>query len=682
MNLEAMTTFTLRAAQRHWKLGLLLFFLYLGALWFSSILVPSLASLFPASAIALAVLFFTGARLWPVVYIASLVSNLLLGSPLVYLLVMPAAQALQAGLGAYLLRRFRVDPLFRKTRDILITLGTLVAVSAVVPTFGMAARSLNLLVTGMPYGTTPWLYWYTGTLFCFVLLVPLILRWAAKPRFSRALPETLETLAVFAILIGLSHTYFVLGVASLGPLPLVYVLLVPLFWIALRLRPRFITLALLVVSVFALSTLYAEPSTAASFSDRLFQIEAFLIMLAGIFFIIASLEENRRVATKLIRSQMVTLENAVSRVSGESRAKNDFIAILAHELRNPLAPVVSGIELMRATRPDNHEDQETLAMMEERMQTVRHLLDDLLDISRIAEGKLSLKKEPVVLQDVIKRAIFTTETQIKDRHQLLSFKAPKEDVYVLGDVVRLEQIFTNLITNASKYSDPGDPIALILREDGGMAEVLVRDSGIGIPADAIKSIFLPFQQIEQGSRTRKGLGIGLALVHNFVTAHEGTIRVASEGPGHGSVFTVRLPISEEAQALSAPSPETAYKARRRGKGPMILVVDDNDEAAWGIGKLLMLRGAQVSYAYDAGQAIEKTVKEQPDIVILDLGLPDRDGYSVAQSLRAQGYEGRLIALTGFSTEDARSKGLGAGFDAFLVKPAGLAELMEAIPQLA
>lgn len=669
-----------RSIERHWKIGILLFFLYLSALWVSSVFVPNIAILFPASAIAVAVLFFAGARIWPVVYLASLTSNLVLGSPLIYLLIMPFAQALQAGFGATILRRAGVDPLFRRTRDILITLAAAMISSVVVPTLGIATRALNATITGEPYGSLPWLYWYTGTIFCFVLIVPFVLRWFAKPRFARALPETLETLAVFSVLLGVCYAIFIADITTIGPFPLVYTLFIPLFWIALRLRPRFTTLALILVSLTALSSLYITPDP-EPLNDRIFQVEAFMIVLSGIFLIITSLQEDRRIATRLIRSQMATLENAVSRISSESRAKNDFIAILAHELRNPLAPVVSAIELMKETRPKEHEDQETLSMMEERMQTVRHLLDDLLDISRISEGKLSLKKEPTDLGAILRRAIVSTETYIEDRHQTLSVKAPKEALYVMGDPVRLEQVFTNLITNASKYSDPGDPIDITLRKDGGSVEITVKDTGIGISSELLDTIFIPFQQIEQGSRTRKGLGIGLALVHNFVTAHEGSISVLSEGAGLGSRFIVRLPLVEHATATIERT-ESGTSAAARGSGPSVLVVDDNDAAAWGIDKLLSLRGAIVSYAYDAGQAIEKALEEKPDIVLLDLGLPDRDGYSAAEALRTQGYNGRLIALTGFSTEDVKVRGKAAGFDRFLVKPAGLAELMEAIPEIA
>ncbi|HEY0947929.1 MAG TPA: ATP-binding protein [Candidatus Paceibacterota bacterium] len=680
MTKTSMISFLLRAVRRHWKIGLLLFFLYLGALWVSSMFLPNIAILFPASAIAVSVLFFAGARIWPVVYIASLISNFVLGSPLVYLLIMPFAQALQAGFGATILRRAGVDPLFRRTRDILITLAAAMISSVVVPTFGVFTRWLNTFVTGEPFGSLSWLYWYTGTVFCFVVIVPFILRWFAKPRFARSLPETLETLIVFGGLLSVCYAIFIADITAIGPFPLVYTLFIPLFWIALRLRPRFTTLALILVALAALSSLYITPDP-QPLNDRIFQVETFMIVLSGIFLIISSLQEDRRIATRLIRSQMATLENAVSRISSESRAKNDFIAILAHELRNPLAPVVSAIELMKETRAKDHEDQETLIMMEERMQTVRHLLDDLLDISRISEGKLSLKKEPTELNAILRRAIVSTETYIEDRHQTVSIRAPKEALYVMGDPVRLEQVFTNLITNASKYSDPGDPIDITLRKDGDSAEITVKDTGIGIPPEMLDTIFLPFQQIEQGSRTRKGLGIGLALVHNFVTAHEGSISVLSDGAGLGSRFVVRLPLTEHA-AGTADRTETSIKAAARDSGPSVLVVDDNDAAAWGIGKLLSLRGARVAYAYDAGQAIEQALNERPDIALLDLGLPDRDGYSVAETLRAQGYTGRLIALTGFSTDDVKARGKAAGFDGFLVKPAGLAELMEAIPEIA
>ena len=262
-------------------------------------------------------------------------------------------------------------------------------------------------------------------------------------------------------------------------------------------------------------------------------------------------------------------------------------------------------------------------------------------------------------------------------------KESSSPLLVEGDPVRLEQVFSNLLTNASKYSDPGDQITLSIAKQGDYAEIAVSDQGIGIHEHELEHIFTPFHQAGSKSRTQKGLGIGLALVQNFVEVHGGSVTAASEGPGLGSRFTVLLPLANDEAAEEIRSRERRAPSRTKGaKGTRVLIVDDNDAAAWSLGRLLELRNATVAYAYDGRQAIEKALTEPYDTVILDVGLPDQDGYSVAKVLRVRGYEGRLIALTGFSNEDARERGKEAGFDHYLVKPAGLSDLKRVMPELA
>lgn len=672
------------SAHQWWAAGALILS-YLLAMQLSELLVPNLAVLFPASAIALAVLFLAGIELWPAVFIAAFIGNMLLGSSLPFLLIMPVAQTLQAVIGAFLLRNAKVDPLFRRSRDIFFLLGTVVLVSAIVPTFGSFANAVYETVNATVRAATPWSMWYIATVFSLLILVPFILRWFAKPRFSRTLPELAETLTIFGLLIGIDVALFLYDITIVGGIPLVYFLLVPLFWIALRLRPRFVTLAMLLTSGFAIASLYvgAPIEDPAAFNAQLFQLQTFLIALASMFYIIVSLEEDRRLHTNLMRSQVATLENAVSRISSESKAKNDFITVLAHELRNPLAPVVSAIDLLKLKHTEDPEDAETLTMMEDRMQTVRRLLDDLLDIARISEGKVALKKEPTDLEAVLRRAIISSDHHLSERHQSLSFKSPKHSVTIEGDPVRLEQIFSNLLTNASKYSDPGDTIALAVKAEGTTVEVSVCDSGVGIEADALEDIFTPFHQIELGARSRKGLGIGLSLVRSFSEMHGGTVTASSKGKGQGSVFTVTLPRMEPHQSpTTRKEPKQQLVSASVSNGLRVLVVDDNDAAAWGIGKLLELRGCSVSYAYDGRQAIEEAENVKPDVILLDLGLPDQDGYSVGKTIRARGYRGRLVALTGFSTEESKERGKEVGFEHYLVKPAGFSELKRAIPEIA
>ncbi|HEX7651442.1 MAG TPA: ATP-binding protein [Candidatus Paceibacterota bacterium] len=660
---------------REWRIAAMLLFGYLAVYMLSALYVPATAQLFPASAVALGALFFGGMRLWPIVFVASLAAALITGAPAPLIAILPVGETLQAVIGAYLLRLAGIDPLFRRYRDTFYFIAVVAAVALIMP----ALRALGGALSGMPYGLHAWGRQYTSALCCLLIITPFILRWFAKARFSRTPFEWLETAGVFVLLLLLDYEIFINGMTRAFGLPLYYLLLVPLFWIALRLRPRFVTLALLATSVCAIWGAIADTG-AGALGARLFETEASLIVLATAFFIIVSLEEDRRLNTNLMRSQMSTLENALARISSESKAKNDFIAILAHELRNPLAPVVSAIELLKLKGARDAEDAEALEMMEGRMATVRRLLDDLLDISRISEGKLSFKKETLDLEAAVRRAILSTSHHLKERHQSLEFRTPATPLHIEGDPVRVEQIFSNLITNASKYSDSGETVFVSMREDGDMAQVEVADEGVGISPEDLEAIFTPFHQVGQNERTKKGLGIGLALVRNFVEMQGGSVAAASAGSGRGSRFVVRLPVVDAIAPAKKHSPLARAFTPRSG-GLSVLIVDDNDAAAAGIGRLLELQGCRVAYAYDGAQGIDAALTLAPDVVILDIGLPDQDGYAAARTMRARGFRGRLIALTGYSTEEARARGKDAGFEQYLVKPAGLAELRRVLPEI-
>ncbi len=659
-----------------WRIAAATFFGYLLVYALSATYIPSNVPFFAASGVALAGLFFGGSRLSPVVFVAALSAGLLYQATLPFAILSALTETFQSVAGGTLFRRAEVDALFRRYRDTFYLISTTIVISAIRPTIDL------VLAYSPDHLPQPgWAQVYVAMLMSLLITTPFLMRWSAKMRFKRRPREVAEILFIFATLIAIDIALLVLEVPRLFDIPLSYFLLVPFFWIALRLRPRFVSLALIITAGFFIGSavMSVDPNTLVTV---LYRREAALIMLAISFFIVVSLEEDRRVHTNRMKSQLATLENAVSRVISESRAKNDFIAVLAHELRNPLAPVVSNIELLKLKGPRDEEEQHLLSVMGECMNVVRRLLDDLLDISRVTEGKVTLEFEAVNLADILLRAQISTAHLITERHQSLVMKLPKESLMIAGDPVRLEQIFSNLLTNASKYSHTGGLITANVSTKDSMAEVEIIDVGIGISADDLESIFTPFHQIEVIGSSSKGLGIGLALVNNFVGLHGGTVRAESAGIGHGSRFLVGLPLLPKTHMLRVKKTETQKAtAPHTPERLSILVVDDNEAAAAGIGRLLELSGCSVSYAHTGTSAIEHTLAIQPMIVILDIGLPDQDGYNVARTLRTQGFTGRLIALTGFSTDEARDKGTTAGFDDYLVKPAGLADLRQAISEL-
>lgn len=666
-------------SKRQWRSAALIFVAYIAATRLSAAVFSAPGLIFPASGIAMGGLYLEGLALWPVVFAASLVGYVLSGSSPVYMLLLPVAHTLQALCGAWLLKRLGIDPLFRRLKDMLALIGVSLTASLIVPTIGTAARHLNSYVYDLPLSSVTWGSWYAATVYSILIITPFIIRWFAKPRFSRNVLQTLEILIAFGITLGISYFLFFTPHVSIGGVSLVYLLLFPLLWIALRLRPRFTTLAMLLLSCFAFGSIFFGPhaGAAAEFGNRLYQTELFLCILAVIFYILTSLEEDRRMTTNLMRSQVSTLQNALERVANQDQAKSEFIAMLAHELRNPLAPIASSIEFLRLKGTEDKEQAEMLDLMDNRMVSVRRLLDDLLDVSRINENKLTLEKERVAVSTIVERAAGAAQPYFKERDQTLARDLPKAEYIIEVDPVRIEQVVTNLLTNASKFSNPRDEITLTVRESGNMVEIAVSDKGVGIDREMLGRIFEPFLQVELGKRTRQGLGIGLALVRSLTEMHGGSVRARSEGTNRGSQFAILLPMVEKIdKAKTAPAKKPAAQVAT-GSGAKVLIVDDNDTAAWSVGRVLELKGYVLDYAYDGGQALEKAQEFAPKAILLDIGLPDIDGHEVAKKLREQGYEGRLIALSGYSLADEQNKGDSA-FDQFLVKPVGLNDLTRAL----
>ncbi len=488
--------------------------------------------------IALTAVFFFGYRLLPYVFVASMITEYVIGVPKIIIVVLPISIVLQSFIGVFLMRRWSVDPIFRRDRNVL----QLIAIFSIISVIGPSLYAIVCQLFNILYLSAAWVPTYISILFSYIIIAPFLLRWIAKPRFTRTTREGIETISVFTLMILIETLIFIDHFVSIFGIPIEIFLLLPLFAIALRLRPRFVTLAVLLTACFAIGG-FVISSDARVFGFDLFQIEIILIAGSSTLLVITSLEEHRRATANRLHSQVATLENVVARISSESQAKNDFIAILAHELRNPLTPVVSGIEILKLNTSLTKDETETLYMMEDGMLTVRSLLDDLLDVSRISEGKISFEKQSVDIEDVLKSAIFSTEHHRKEHHQDLVFKRMSKPIHVLGDRVRLEQIFSNLLTNASKYSDSGDSVTLNVTAEKSFAEITVTDKGVGIDPSALETIFLPFHQIEMGKRSQQGLGIGLSLVQNFVQLHDGTVRAESDGKGRGSRFIVRLPLA-------------------------------------------------------------------------------------------------------------------------------------------
>ncbi|WP_159397044.1 ATP-binding protein [Sorangium cellulosum] len=353
-----------------------------------------------------------------------------------------------------------------------------------------------------------------------------------------------------------------------------------------------------------------------------------------------------------------------------ARRKDEFLATLAHELRNPLAPLRNGLELLRLGESDPAASERARAMMERQVAHMVRLIDDLLDVSRITRGKLRLRRERVELAGVVQSAIEASRPLIDASRHELTVDVPPGPIHLDADPTRLAQVLSNLLTNAAKYTDPGGRIRLSVERQGGEVVLAVRDTGIGIAAEHLPGLFQMFSQITPAlERSQGGLGIGLSLVRGLVELHGGRVAASSDGPGKGSEFSVRLPVAEErAQAAAAPGEERetpSLPPRCR-----VLVVDDNSDAADSLAMLLRVLGYSVEVAYDGRQGAEIAERFCPDVVLLDIGLPKMNGYEVARYFREQpwGKGMVLVAMTGWGQQEDKQRATEAGFNVHLTKP--------------
>jgi PAS domain S-box-containing protein len=354
-------------------------------------------------------------------------------------------------------------------------------------------------------------------------------------------------------------------------------------------------------------------------------------------------------------------------------AKDEFLATLAHELRNPLAPLKHAAELLRnpAAQPAWCRD-----VIERQVSHLARLIDDLLDVSRIARDKLELRNETVEIAAVIRSAAEASRPMIEGCGQTLLVAPLPESIYVDGDPVRLTQVLTNLLTNAAKFSQGAGAIRLRADRDGDQVVISVADSGIGITPEELARVFDRFYQSERpGARSRGGLGIGLALVRRLVELHGGAVEARSEGLGCGSEFVVKLPITA-APASRSPTSTGTPSERAAGTRKRILIVDDNADGADSLGRLLAFLGHETAMVYDGQAALDRAAAFAPDVVLLDLGMPGVDGFEACRRLRAvdSAHRPRIVAMTGWGREEDRARTAAAGFDGHFVKPVDLAAL--------
>ena len=392
-------------------------------------------------------------------------------------------------------------------------------------------------------------------------------------------------------------------------------------------------------------------------------------------------------ANRVLQTEIAERERLEIALRDADRRKDEFLAILAHELRNPLAPIRNAVQMMGMKPFADPETSWCRDTIDRQIQLLVRLVDDLLDVSRITQGKIKLQKRRIEVGEMVQLGIETCRAQIDGRRQELQVEVPSKPMVVEGDLQRLAQVVGNLLSNASKYTDEAGTIRLSVEairptvdrpSDAGAVEIRVTDTGIGISGEHLATLFQLFAQVDSTlDRAEGGLGVGLALVKNLVELHGGTVAAESDGPGRGSRFIVRLPLASEASEIvrAAPAADRGASEKRR-----LLVVDDNVDSARSMALLLQAFGHEATTANSGQEALDQAESDPPDAVVLDLGMPGLDGYEVARRLRERpwGKDLLLIALTGWGQQEARERSRTAGFDAHLVKPVEIDALLKAL----
>jgi signal transduction histidine kinase/ActR/RegA family two-component response regulator len=393
-------------------------------------------------------------------------------------------------------------------------------------------------------------------------------------------------------------------------------------------------------------------------------------------------EANRRFVD--LTKQVVALEaEIVRRLRAEqelveaNKRKDEFLAILAHELRNPLAPIMNSMQLLKLTDDPASVMDKCHAIIERQVQQLTRLVDDLLDVSRWTRGIVELRRETVSLSDILRDAIATSEPIISSRSHTLVLKLPPHDVQIYGDPARLVQVLSNLLNNAAKYMSAAGKVGVSVDTAADEVSIRITDTGVGIPDSMLERIFELFMRVDSSlERSNEGLGIGLTLTKQIVEAHGGTIKALSAGKNLGSEFVVRLPMY---RTKAMEQPDASTDAITDTKGLRVLVVDDNRDAADSLGAMLAALGNEVRVRYSGVEALASVTAFRPEIVFLDIGMPGMNGYDVCRQLRgASDCRIRIVALTGYGQLSDRFRSQAAGFDEHLVKPISIASLRQAL----
>ena len=624
------------------------------------------------SGIALAAMLLFGTRIWPGIWLGAALTNLTIqGSPLLAVLI-GTGNTMEAVVAAGFVRRY-VGPRgeFETSGAVamFVVLSALSALTAAI--IGSVSLTLSRTIPPSEFSSNAWI-WLQGDASGMMIVTPLILTWRLRPLPHWNMAKWVEAAALALSLVATTLLVFRGLPADDAPLPLAFITLPFVLWAAARFEQRAVTAAIAAISGIAVYfTLKGQGQFAVGSADA---TSLFLLCYTGTLVItglvLSVVIGQRKRAELAVRQRVEELQE-------NERHINEFLAMLSHELRNPLAPMVNALALLRR---DLGQSPPMLGVLERQVAHLSHIVDDLLDVSRITRGKIRLQKETADLNSMVLSALESARPLIDARKHTVELDFCRDKLFVEADATRISQVALNLINNAAKYTPAGGRISILLSREDAEAVLRVRDNGMGISPELLPKVFDLFIQGDRAlDRSEGGLGIGLTIARRIVEMHGGSTIALSEGQGKGAEFVVRLPMVA-APAATAPIPKSAPPSVRR----RILVVDDNRDSADSLAILLTAMGHDARVAYDGQEAIELATQYRPDTVLLDIGLPGKSGYEVARELRSAYDRSQLvlIAVSGYGQDEDRRRGREAGFDHHLVKPVHLAELEAMIGSLA
>ena len=631
--------------------------------------------IWPATGVALALLLLRGRRFWPAILVGAFAANLLNDTSVAASFGIAIGNSAEALIGATLLRRVGFNPALRRLHDVASLFLLAACVSTVISaTIGVTSLCLTGAAPWRSF-TSLWSTWWIGDAIGNLVTAPLLFVWIDQARNRWRLQRLTEAALLLCLMLLLSLAVFVDHGPGV-PYPFHYLIFPAVIWAALRLgQHATATLVFGALSVTIVATIAGRgPFVTPNIGASLLQVALFMAVVAvtGLFLGAATAERNRAERRRSedyarLRQSEERLARQAEELAAADRRKDEFLAMLGHELRNPLAPLQNGLELLALGGSDQALVTHARQLMERQLRHLVRLVDDLLDVARIRSGKIALELERVELANMVASALELARPLIEARNHQLRIELPAEPLWTDADRIRLPQLLANLLNNAAKYMEEDGLIVISGRRLATQIEVSVRDTGIGMTPEALANVFELFAQAAGPTHdVQGGLGVGLSLARSLAQLHGGLLTAHSAGPGRGSEFVLRIPLAaapEAALGKDQPAREPALRHR-------ILVVDDNVDAAESLGTMLAYSGHDVRVAHGGHEALAAAHEFSPNVMILDLGMPGMDGYAVARAVRSDPkiYATRLIALSGYGQPEDRRRTAEVGFDEHLVKP--------------